>query len=167
MSVHYISFSAEIMPTPAEQLIAAVTNLVNQGAQEIHLMVSTPGGSVPYGITVYNTLRALPARIVTYNVGNVDSIGTVIFMAGEERYACANATFMFHGVAKEARQVTRLEEKMLRESLDSIHADNQRIGSIIGSHTNLSDDEVTDLFTEARTDQRCERAANSRWRPDT
>jgi hypothetical protein len=38
-------------------------------------------------------------QLVTHNVGNVDSIGTVIYLAGEERFACPQATFMLHGVS--------------------------------------------------------------------
>ena len=88
MTVQYLYFSAKIMPQPTEQLIAAVATLTNQGATEIHLLLSTPGGSVMHGITIYNTLRALPIKLVTHNMGNVDSIGNVIFLAGQERFAC-------------------------------------------------------------------------------
>ena len=151
MTVHYLSFSAEIMPQPTEQLIAASSMLVNQGATEIHLLLSTPGGSVMHGITIYNTLRALPVRLVTHNMGNVDSIGNVIFLAGQERFACPNATFMFHGVGRDTGPGIRLEDKMLREALDSIDADHRRIGSIIGRHTTLNEAQVVELFTEART----------------
>jgi ATP-dependent protease ClpP protease subunit len=151
MSVHYLSFSAEIAPTPTEQLIAAVCTLVNQGATEINLLLSTPGGSVMHGITIYNTLRALPVRLVTHNLGNVDSIGNVIFLAGVERYACPHSTFMFHGVGRDTGPGVRLEDKMLREALDAIDADHRRIGAIIGQHTNLNEAQVVDLFAEART----------------
>lgn len=104
-----------------------------------------------HGITIYNTLRSLPAKIVTYNMGNVDSIGNVIFLAGEERYACPHSTFMFHGVGQDSGSGLRLEEKTLRESLDSISADHRRIGSIISERTTLSEADVVELFAEART----------------
>lgn len=151
MTVHYLSFSAEIMPQPTEQLIAAAATLTNQGATEIHLLLSTPGGSVMHGITIYNTLRALPVKLVTHNMGNVDSIGNVIFLAGQERFACPNSTFMFHGVGRDVGAGIRLEDKMLREALDSIDADHRRIGSIIGQHTALDEAQVVELFAEART----------------
>jgi ATP-dependent Clp protease, protease subunit len=155
MTTHYVSFSAEIMPQPTEQLIAAMATLTNQGATEIHLMLSTVGGSVMHGITIYNTLRALPVRIVTHNVGNVDSIGNVIFLAGAERYACPNSTFMFHGVGRDVQAGMRLEDKVLREAIDSIEADHRRIGAIIGQHTSLNETQVVELFAEARTKDAC------------
>src|SRR5258705_13380029 len=94
----YLSFSAEIVPFTTESLLAACANLANAGVKNVYLMLSTPGGSVSHGITLYNTLRAMPFNLVTHNVGGVNSIGNVIFLAGAERYACPNATFMFHGV---------------------------------------------------------------------
>jgi ATP-dependent protease ClpP protease subunit len=151
MSVHYVSFSAEINPNTTESLIATLATLCNQGATEIHIFLSTPGGSVMHGCTIYNTLRALPVKIVTHNVGNVDSIGNVVFLAGAERYACPQSTFMFHGVGFDLNGQLRLDDKLLRERLNSIEADHKRIADIIGKHTSLQSGDVVQLFTEART----------------
>ena len=67
------------------------------------------------GLNLYNVLRALPTKLITHNVGNVDSIGNAIFLAGVERYACPHSTFMFHGVGFDAPANSRFEEKNLRE----------------------------------------------------
>ena len=37
------------------------------------------------GMTLYNTLRAMPFELITHNVGNVDSIGNAVFLAGDLR----------------------------------------------------------------------------------
>src|SRR5438874_2120012 len=94
----FVSFSAEIVPHTTEALIATVANLANQHVPRVHLLLSTPGGSVMNGITLYNTLRGMPFELITHNVGNVNSIGNAVFLAGTRRYACPQATFMFHGV---------------------------------------------------------------------
>jgi ATP-dependent Clp protease, protease subunit len=147
--VQYVSFSAEITPVTTEQMIGAMGTLANHGAEEVHFLFSTPGGSVMHGITIYNFLRALPFKLVIYNMGNVDSIGNVIFLAGTERYACPDATFMFHGVSFEG--TARWDEKSLRERLGSIDADHKRVGEIIERHTTLNTGQVVELFQEART----------------
>jgi ATP-dependent Clp protease, protease subunit len=147
----YISFSAEIIPHTTESLIATVANFVNQGTKQIYLMLSTPGGSVMHGMNLYNVLRSLPVELITHNVGNVDSIGNAVFLAGSKRYACANSTFMFHGVGFDVRQQIRMEEKFLRERLDSITADQKRIGDIISQRTRISKEDVEKLFLEAQT----------------
>jgi ATP-dependent Clp protease protease subunit len=149
--VVYITFSAEIVPHTTESLIAALSNVVNQGVQEVHLLLSTPGGHVMYGMNLYNVLRGLPIRLITHNVGNVDSIGNAVFLAGQRRIACPHSTFMFHGVGFDAPGGTRFEEKVLRERLDAILSDQRRIGAVLAERTRLTPEQISTLFLEAQT----------------
>jgi ATP-dependent protease ClpP protease subunit len=105
---------------------------------------------VRHGITLYNFLRGVPFNLIVHNIGNVDSIGNAIFLAGETRYACPHSTFMFHGVGLD-RPAGRLDEKPLREMLGAIESDQLRIGSVIGERTNFPNDEIQGLFREAQT----------------
>jgi ATP-dependent Clp protease protease subunit len=150
-STVYVSFSAEINPNTTETLIATLANLANNGVKTIYLMISTPGGSVMNGLNIYNVLRALPVHLITHNVGNVDSIGNAVFLAGAERYACPHSTFMFHGVGFDVNGQIRLEEKLLKEKLDAINVDHNRIGSVIEERTNLQREAISKLFLEAQT----------------
>src|SRR6266852_4891804 len=147
----YVSFSAEIMPFTTESLLALLSNLANQKVPHVYLMLSTPGGSVMHGMNLYNVLRGMPFKLTTHNVGNVDSIGNAIFLAGEERYACPHSTFMFHGVGFDFNGPFRLEEKLCKEKLESIHVEHGRIGSIIEERTKLDKESVAKLFLDAQT----------------
>jgi ATP-dependent protease ClpP protease subunit len=123
----------------------------NIGVKNVYLLLSTPGGSVMHGMNLYNVLRAMPFELTTHNVGNVDSIGNAVFLAGEKRYACPHSTFMFHGVGFDVTGPMRLEEKLLQERLDAILADQKRIGSVIEDRTRIEKDAIADLFREAKT----------------
>lgn len=147
----YVSFSAEINVQTTESLIALLVQYANERVQVVYLMLSTPGGSVMHGLNLYNVLRGMPFKLTTHNVGNVDSIGNAVFLAGEERYASPHATFMFHGVGFDSQQGERYEEKNLRERLGSVMADQERIGSIIQERTKIGKDEAAALFREAQT----------------
>lgn len=103
------------------------------------------------GINLYNVMRAMPFKLTTHNVGNVDSIGNAIFLAGEARYACPHSTFMFHGVGFDSGPGVHLEEKTLTERLASLLADQKRIGSIIAERTNIDPAQIEALFREATT----------------
>jgi ATP-dependent protease ClpP protease subunit len=150
MSTVYISFSAEINVTTTENLIAVLAQQANSKITHVHLMLSTPGGTVMNGMNLYNVMRAMPFKLTTHNVGNVDSIGNAVFLAGEERLACPHSTFMFHGVGYDVAN-TRLEQKNLQESLDGLLRDQERIGNILTERAKLNVAEVNDLFREART----------------
>lgn len=147
----YVSFSAEITPHTTESLIAAISNLINQKIKRVYLLLSTPGGSVMHGMTLYNFLRSVPCELIAHNTGNVDSIGNAIFLAANKRYACASSTFMFHGVGFDLPGGIRCEEKFLRERLDSLLSDQKRIGQILCDRTKITTEEAESLFREAQT----------------
>lgn len=151
MSTYYVSFSAEINPTTTEHLINGMANLHNQGATEVHLLFSTPGGSIMNGFNLYNVLRALPMKLIIHNVGNVDSIGNVIFLAGAERRAAPHSTFMFHGAGFDLNGNIRLTEPLLKDHLDSLVADHKRMADVLAQHIALAADEVVALFEKAST----------------
>ena len=148
----YVSFSSEIMPFTTESLIALLSHLSNQGVRHVYLMISTPGGSFMHGMNLYNVLRAFSFKLTTHNVGNVDSIGNAIFLAGEERFACPHSTFMFHGVTTQLPAITA-EAKSLRKRLDAISGDIQRSGNILVGRTRIRHEDVSNLFGEASTQE--------------
>lgn len=147
----YVSFSGPITLVSAQLLIAQLASLVSQGVSDVHLLISTPGGEVMSGITLYNTLKGLPFHLTTHNVGNVDSIGTAVFLAGERRLACAQATFMFHGVGFGTNGPQQFQERRLLEHLESLKADQGRINAILQERTKLTADECERLTLQQQT----------------
>ena len=66
--------------------------------REIHLYISSHGGSVDAGLAIYDTMRHLPCPIVTTCVGYAASFGTVLLMAGDKglRRALPHARIHMH-----------------------------------------------------------------------
>ena len=147
----YVIFTSVINYSTTETLINVMSDLANLQVKRVHLALSTPGGSVMSGIALYNILRGLPMELITYNIGNVDSIGNVVYLAGNRRYADHHATFMFHGVEASMQGTPRMDERYLREQLDSILADQARIGDIIARRSNRDDREVAAFFRMQQT----------------
>ena len=85
---------------------------------------------------------ALQTNLIAHNVGNVDSVANVLFLAANTRVASPSSTFMFHGVAFDVNGPLRLDERYLREHLDSVAADHNRLGNIISLHSKLTIDEI-------------------------
>jgi ATP-dependent Clp protease, protease subunit len=147
----YVSFSAEVSTPTIEVLMNAFAQMVGQGFTEIHLLLSTPGGSVASGITAYNFLRGLPIKLVTHNIGNVDSIGTVIYLAGDTRYACPQSTFMLHGVSCTFQVGAQLFEKNFEERLNSLKADQERIAAVYANRSLITREQAEGYFLAERT----------------
>lgn len=146
---NYVLFTAPIVPETVNALVGHLAALAPHH-EEIHLLLNSPGGSVLDGVHCYNVLRSLPVKLSTYNVGNVDSIANVIFLAGDDRFAADSAVFLFHGVGMDLTGPMRLEEPFLRERLQSIEADHDRIAGIMADRTKLTVETATGLFREQR-----------------
>lgn len=96
MPLHAINFTGPINASTCSQLIEKATVAVQQGASCLVLNIATMGGECSYGFTMYNFLLALPIPVHTHNLGTVESMGNIIFLAGERRTACAHSKFLFH-----------------------------------------------------------------------
>jgi len=146
----YISFSAEIEQLPTETLIGTLANCANAEVKQVYLLISTLGGKVTNGFNLYNILTGMPFELITHNVGSINSIGNVVFLAGSKRYATSNATFMFHSVGFDIKN-QRFVEKDLQEKLSSLLNDQQRIGNLIAQHTNITESEISEFFRTGQT----------------
>lgn len=152
MSTCYVTFLHAVQPPAARALINTLQGLVyGEGVTSVYLLMSTPGGAVDEGILLFNTLRALPIELTTHNIGNVDSIGNVVFLAGSKRLANPNATFMWHGVGFDVTNPQRFELKNVRDMLNGIEAHTSRMAGTIAACTTLTKEQIHELFLQAST----------------
>lgn len=93
---HIIHFTGPINSSTCGNLINTCAKVLQQEAEELRINIATMGGECSYGFTLYNFLRALPVPIHTHNLGTVESMGNILFLAGERRSACTHSKFLFH-----------------------------------------------------------------------
>ncbi|WP_028634008.1 ATP-dependent Clp protease proteolytic subunit [Pseudomonas parafulva] len=96
MARHIIHFTGPINSSTCGNLINTCTKALNQGAEVLQLNIATMGGECSYGFTLYNYLRGLPVSVHTHNLGTVESMGNILFLAGDHRTACTHSKFLFH-----------------------------------------------------------------------
>ncbi len=147
-----IKFFAPVNEKTTNLLMNVLDQAINQGVKDLILLVSTPGGSVFHGLSVYNYLKGLPLNsLKTHNFGSVDSIGVVIYCAGTERTSSPQARFLIHGVTWGSHQPITLEEPQLEETLKSLRIDMENISKVIGSNTGKSSETVFKAMIERTT----------------
>ena len=117
----------------------------------LYFTFSSPGGDVGAGITFYNYLRGLPAELVMHNIGSVDSIATVIFLAAHRRYACQHSRFLFHGIKSNFNQGAQITTAQLREIQSSMDQDERRIKEIVVERSKLTEADMNGLFQQGDT----------------
>ena len=147
----YISFVRPISWDTVNPLLDACNQAVNNGARQLYLLLSSPGGDVDPGVAVYNQMIGLPAEIITHNTGCIDSVANVIFLAGSKRIACPNSTFLFHGVYWDFSEATELWRPQLMEITTSLQAAENKMRDIIVNRSNLNNGEVDAFFAQGAT----------------
>lgn len=100
------------------------------------------------GIFIHNYLKSLPCKLIMHNIGSVDSIATIIFLAASERYANPNASFLFHGVVTNFPAQSSLTMFQLKERLSGLEVDQNKISSTITEMTKITKPELDDLFLQ-------------------
>jgi ATP-dependent Clp protease, protease subunit len=147
----YVHFTREINGDTAEALLDSVTGLANDGVQRVVLCIASPGGWTAKATAAYNLLRALPISLVTYNIGEVASAANMLFLAGDERYACPHATFMLHPGSFTADAGKEFDAKIMRERIVSLDAHDERERLIVKQRTKLTAARVKKLVDERAT----------------
>jgi ATP-dependent protease ClpP protease subunit len=135
MSDFYIRFMAPVVPASIAQLFQLLDHAIQTKVGRIHLMLSSPGGSVFHGLSMYNYLRGAPFETHTYNFGSVDSIGVVIFCAGKRRLSVPHARFLIHPVQFNVGGPSAFDEKQLEENLKGLKIDQENIARVIADTT--------------------------------
>lgn len=152
--IAYISFADVIDDKRAKGLMQVCAEF-SRDADILYLMLSSPGGSVDLGITLYNYLRALPCFVVTHNIGSVESIANVVFLAGELRLAAPHSRFLLHGIFWQPPAGATLIPSQMAEAGTRFRDDETRIKEILLSRTGMKADQVDGFFRfgESKTAQ--------------
>ena len=138
MKEAFIRFMAPVVPQTSDQLFKIIDQKIKEKTGRIHLLLSSPGGSVFHGLSLYNFLKRAPLEVFTYNFGSVDSIGVVIFCSGSKRFSVPNARFLIHGVRFNINGNVSFDEKQVEEHLKSIKIDQLNIARVIADNTGKS-----------------------------
>jgi ATP-dependent Clp protease protease subunit len=134
----FFGFTGVIDDDGVTRLAAAFNLAVNEGTDEVHLCISSPGGFVHSGIYLYNHIRSLPLRVVMYNTGSVASIAVAIFVAADERWCSSHGVFMIHPTSLSPQ--AGMTATLLQSSLDGALADDLRTENILRERTSIPDD---------------------------
>ena len=100
--------------------------------KDINLYINSPGGSVPAGMAIYDTMQYIKPQVSTICIGMAASMGAFLLSSGQKgkRYALPNAEIMIHqplgGVQGQAEDIKIHAEWILktREKLNKILSSN-------------------------------------------
>jgi len=148
----YITYVDKIDLVRVKNLIAIVSSIVSgEKPDELYFLISSGGGEVDAGIALYNFLNALPVKITMHNIGSIDSIANVIFMAGNRHFANPHTTFLFHGVVMNLNGPVTLALPNVKEMMDRIEKNHDTIANIVCGKTSMKEETIKNLFAGGET----------------
>jgi ATP-dependent Clp protease, protease subunit len=133
------------------RLLGETTQRVGQGARSLLVAISSPGGSVYWGVTAFNFLRGLGVEVITHNLGQVDSIGGALYAAGSRRLSVSQGRFLIHSIQWTFGGTNpAVPEKQLRDSLIQVEKERDNLATIIAERTGTSVDDVRNDMLQGR-----------------
>lgn len=121
-SVYDTTYSAQVTHLYLSEEIGApeeYTDIIHKiysasSSDVIHIHLNTPGGRLDTGVQLINAMHNSAARIVTILDAEAYSLGTLIFLAGDEMIVNDHCLMMFHNfkggvVGKGNEQIAQLD----------------------------------------------------------
>ena len=143
----YIRYFGPIDDERVKKLLTTLEQKLKERRERFVVLISSPGGSVFQGISVYNFLKGIPAEVVTHNFGSVDSIAVCLYCAGTKRLCVPHARFLIHGIGFDAPAGARFDEKLLGERIANLKNERETICRIIADNTRKKLEDVEqDMF---------------------
>jgi ATP-dependent protease ClpP protease subunit len=135
MALHIVHFIGPINHTSACTVRNLCLQALQSGASEIELHLSTEGGNMTAGFALYFFLKSLPLPLTTHNIGSVESVGVVIFLAGTKRYACPGTRFLVHPLHWGFGNLVAADHSRISEWRDCLDFDAERYARIFEEAT--------------------------------
>lgn len=111
--IHHFYLCGSIEAPPA--YVEMIHKIGTAGPDElIYIHLNTPGGDLTTGLQLVNTMRSSQAHVICSLEGEACSLGSLIFLAGDEFLIHENTTMMIHNFSggtygKGNEQVQQLE----------------------------------------------------------
>jgi ATP-dependent Clp protease protease subunit len=152
MQTFYLSYYDSINEPKAKSFMQTCTDVIHRNKpKQLYFLFSSTGGSVDAGIVMFNYLRALPVEIIMHNIGSVDSMANVVFLAANVRYAAPHSSFLFHGIIWPFPQGTQLTYNQLQEIRSRFQIDEAKMTGIIKERTKMSLEDLEKLFGQGES----------------
>jgi len=132
-----IFIGSEINDNVASLVMGQLIYLQSEDAHKnIDMYINTPGGEVPAGLAIYDTMQLVTPPITTFCVGKALSMGAVLLAGGMKgkRFALPNSRVMMHQPLGGAYGPTSDVEIFAREMLRT----RDRINELLAYHTGKS-----------------------------
>lgn len=128
----------------------------------VTVAINSGGGDYFAGVAIYNTLKSLPCKVITKNMGIAASAASVIFMAGSERVVCKGTSTMVHdpltgayGNSKDLRELADMLDEIC-ESAKGVYLsagiNNEKLLELMAAETMMTPEQAVEYGFATKVD---------------
>ena len=146
----YLVFIGPISNNATRFLRNACCTAVNDKVTDLTIQFSSSGGTVDEGFSLYEFLLSLPLTLTMHNIGVVNSVAIIVFLAGDKRFANDNTIFYMHDETWTTLGAREYTSSKLKEYTYLLESSRLRAKSILKLRTKLDQSflESPDFFKE-------------------
>lgn len=144
LSDRIIFFGEEVSDSSAGLVIAQMLFLEAQDPEkDIQLYINSPGGSIPAGLAVYDTMQYIKCDVSTICLGLAASFGAFLLAGGTrgKRMALPNAEIMIHQPAIHGNGIQG-QVTDIKIMSDHIQRSKRRLNQILAENTGRTVEEI-------------------------
>ncbi len=144
LSDRIIFLGEEVNDASASLIIAQMLFLeAEEPEKDIKLYINSPGGSVPAGFAIYDTMQYVKCDVSTICIGLAASFGAFLLAGGAKgkRIALPNAEIMIHQPAVHGNGIQG-QATDIKITSDHIQKSKKRLNTILAENTGKSIEEV-------------------------
>ena len=137
-----IMLSEEVNDTTASLIVAQLLYLEAQDPdKDIQFYINSPGGSIPAGMAIYDTMQFVKCDVSTICMGMAASMGAFLLAGGAKgkRLALPNSEIMIHQPSGGARG----QETEIRIVAENILKTRNKLNEILAANTGKSVEEIS------------------------
>lgn len=145
-------FAGEVDRKMFEYAHEAILLLVAKGSPDITISITTNGGSVDFGLDVYDLLRLYTGKktVTVYSIAA--SMGAIIIQACERRIVARHASILIHYVSRRNTSLSQLKDPdELKKIIDDLQQSQDRLETIL---TDKTGQPVDVIQAECKKDRR-------------
>ena len=135
MAIHVVHFLGPVTQITCDRTVDVCLNARRQGATEIRFHFSSEGGSTSLGFALFNFLRSLALPIIMHNVGNIESMAVIVYLAASRRLTCNNSRFLIHPLHFGFVGIAAADHSRILEWGQGLDSDAERYAKIFDNQT--------------------------------
>jgi ATP-dependent protease ClpP protease subunit len=146
---YFLYFQRNIDVLSAKHLRDTLVKLVESEADDITLVLNSPGGMVGPTLQLYNLIRSLPITIKTCGQDMVASSATILMLAGEQRMADKKTRFWLHGMT--GPLITQMNTAQFEEQMQMFREQENFFEQIYRERTKIPASDLAKIKRETVT----------------